>query len=154
MFWHQFSLSLYTHTTPHTTHTHTTHTHHTHTPHTPHTQTHTPHTHSHTTHTHTHTHTHSHTTHTHTTRTHTTNPPAAHPHPQTRSKLSHKQHTQCSIVLKQTVLCLLGPAVAQWLRCCATDRKDVGSIPVGVIGIFHCHKIFPIALWLWDRLRL
>jgi len=30
-----------------------------------------------------------------------------------------------------------GTAVAQWLRCCATDRKVVGSIPSGVIGIFH-----------------
>ena len=28
-------------------------------------------------------------------------------------------------------------AVAQWLRCCATNRKVVGSIPDGVIGIFH-----------------
>jgi len=30
-----------------------------------------------------------------------------------------------------------GIAVAQWLRCCATNRKVAGSIPVGVIGIFH-----------------
>ena len=30
-----------------------------------------------------------------------------------------------------------GTAVAQWLRCCATDRKVAGSIPAGVIGIFH-----------------
>ena len=29
------------------------------------------------------------------------------------------------------------PAVAQWLRCCATNRKVAGSIPDGVIGIFH-----------------
>ena len=28
-------------------------------------------------------------------------------------------------------------AVAQWLRCCATKRKVAGSIPAGVIGIFH-----------------
>jgi len=27
--------------------------------------------------------------------------------------------------------------VAQWLKCCATDRKVAGSIPDGVIGIFH-----------------
>jgi hypothetical protein len=26
--------------------------------------------------------------------------------------------------------------VAQWLRYCATNRKVVGSIPDGVIGIF------------------
>ena len=29
-----------------------------------------------------------------------------------------------------------GTAVAQWLRCCATNRKVAGSIPAGV-GIFH-----------------
>jgi len=28
-------------------------------------------------------------------------------------------------------------AVAQRLRCCATNRKAAGSIPVGFIGIFH-----------------
>jgi hypothetical protein len=28
-------------------------------------------------------------------------------------------------------------AVAQWLMCCATNRKVAGSIPDGVIGIFH-----------------
>jgi len=38
-------------------------------------------------------------THTHT-HTSTTKPPAAHPPPQTCSKLSHTQHTQCAIVLK------------------------------------------------------
>ena len=30
-----------------------------------------------------------------------------------------------------------GTAVAQWLRCCATNRKVAGSIPAAVIGIFH-----------------
>ena len=30
-----------------------------------------------------------------------------------------------------------GTAVAQWLRCCDTNRKVAGSIPAGVIGIFH-----------------
>jgi len=30
-----------------------------------------------------------------------------------------------------------GTAVAQWLRCCATNRKVIGSIPDCVIGIFH-----------------
>ena len=30
-----------------------------------------------------------------------------------------------------------GTAVAQWLRCWATNRKVAGSIPDGVIGIFH-----------------
>ena len=30
-----------------------------------------------------------------------------------------------------------GTAVAQWLRCCAINRKVAGSIPDGIIGIFH-----------------
>jgi hypothetical protein len=30
--------------------------------------------------------------------------------------------------------------VAQWLRYCATNRKVAGSIPGGVIGIFHWHN--------------
>ena len=30
-----------------------------------------------------------------------------------------------------------GTAVAQWLRRCATNRNIAGSIPDGVIGIFH-----------------
>jgi len=30
---------------------------------------------------------------------------------------------------------MLGTAVAQWLRCCATNQKVAGSIPVGVIDI-------------------
>ena len=32
---------------------------------------------------------------------------------------------------------ILVTAVAQRLRCCATNRKDAGSIPDGVIGMFH-----------------
>ena len=34
----------------------------------------------------------------------------------------------------------MGHAVAQWLRCCVTNRKVAGSIPDGVIGIFHSHN--------------
>ena len=30
--------------------------------------------------------------------------------------------------------------MAQWLRRCATNRKVAGSIPDGVIGIFHRHN--------------
>jgi hypothetical protein len=33
-----------------------------------------------------------------------------------------------------------GHVVAQWLRHCATNRKVAGSIPDGVIGIFHRHN--------------
>jgi len=35
-----------------------------------------------------------------------------------------------------------GTAVAQWLRCCATNRKDAGSIPAGVSGLFFDIKSF------------
>jgi hypothetical protein len=34
----------------------------------------------------------------------------------------------------------MGTAVAWWLRCCATNQKVAGSIPYGVIGIFHWHN--------------
>jgi hypothetical protein len=37
----------------------------------------------------------------------------------------------CYFTIKQ------GTAVAQWLSCCATNRKVAGSIPASVIGIFH-----------------
>ena len=30
----------------------------------------------------------------------------------------------------------MGTAVAQWLRCCATNQKAAGSIPAGVSGFF------------------
>jgi len=33
-------------------------------------------------------------------------------------------------------------AVAQWLRCCATNRKFAGSIPTGIIGFFIDIKSF------------
>jgi hypothetical protein len=33
-----------------------------------------------------------------------------------------------------------GHAVAQWLRHCSTNQKVAGSIPDGVIGIFHLHN--------------
>jgi hypothetical protein len=33
-----------------------------------------------------------------------------------------------------------GHAVAQWLRHYATNRKVAGSIPDGVIGIFHLYN--------------
>jgi len=32
--------------------------------------------------------------------------------------------------------------VAQWLRCCATNRKVAGSIPAGVTGFFIDIKFF------------
>ena len=44
------------------------------------------------------------------------------------------------IELCKTVL--VGTAVAQWLRCCATNRKVAGSIPAGVSGFFIEIKYF------------
>ena len=32
--------------------------------------------------------------------------------------------------------------VAQWLRCCATNRKVAGSVPAGVSGFFIDRKSF------------
>ena len=42
-----------------------------------------------------------------------------------------------ALILFFEVIILVGTAVAQWLRCSATNRKVAGSIPDGVIGIFH-----------------
>jgi len=36
----------------------------------------------------------------------------------------------------------VGTAVAQCLRCCATNRKVAGSIPAGVSGFFSDIKSF------------
>ena len=38
---------------------------------------------------------------------------------------------------KPTTYHTQGTVVAQWLRCCVTNRKVAGSITAGVIGIFH-----------------
>ena len=45
------------------------------------------------------------------------------------------EHKMCVLIFS-TTLCET-TAVAQWLRCCATNRKVAGSIPDGVIEIFH-----------------
>ena len=37
---------------------------------------------------------------------------------------------------------MLGTAVAQWLRCCAANRKVAGLIPAGVSGFFVDIKSF------------
>ena len=36
----------------------------------------------------------------------------------------------------------MGAVLAQWLRCCATNRKVAGSIPAGVNGFFIDIKCF------------
>jgi len=35
-----------------------------------------------------------------------------------------------------------GTPVAQWLRCCVTNRKVAGSIPAGISGLFIDIKSF------------
>jgi hypothetical protein len=60
----------------------------------------------------------------------------------------------CTVRKFSSIYSSLGTAAAQWLRCCATNRNVAGSIPAGVIGIFHSHKILPIALWPWGWFRL
>ena len=51
-----------------------------------------------------------------------------------------------TVLVEDLAICLrthfTGTAVAQWLRCCATNRKVAGSIPAGVIGIFIDIKSF------------
>jgi hypothetical protein len=36
----------------------------------------------------------------------------------------------------------MGTELAQWLRCCATNREVAGSIPAGVSGFFIDIKFF------------
>ena len=50
--------------------------------------------------------------------------------------------SQKDLKIASHLLNFVGTAVAQWLRCCATNRKVVGSIPVGVGGFFIDIKSF------------
>jgi len=50
------------------------------------------------------------------------------------------QHKAVYLLFCKLTLRVSGTAVAQWLRCCATNRKVAGSIPDGVIGIFYWHN--------------
>jgi hypothetical protein len=47
--------------------------------------------------------------------------------------LTHSVHTRTNF---QGLTSSDGTAVAQWLRCCAKNRKVAGSIPAGVSGFF------------------
>jgi hypothetical protein len=46
----------------------------------------------------------------------------------------------CTTTLYFPLIMVIKPAVAQWLRSCATNRKVDGSIPDGVTGIFLWHN--------------
>ena len=48
----------------------------------------------------------------------------------------------CIVIYFKSKTNQMGTAVAQWLRCCATNRKVVGSIPAGVSGSFIDIKSF------------
>ena len=51
----------------------------------------------------------------------------------------------CIYVCTSICVCMyvyMGTAVAQWLRCCATNRKVAGSIPACVSGFFIDIKSF------------
>ena len=45
--------------------------------------------------------------------------------------------SNCTIVLVIILSYYCGTRWRSWLRHCATSRKVAGSIPNGVIGIFH-----------------
>jgi len=50
--------------------------------------------------------------------------------------------TVTSVVIFVSYSLQWGTAIAQWLRCCATNRKVAGSIPAGVSGFFIDIKSF------------
>ena len=56
--------------------------------------------------------------------------------PTHRPSSAHKKYSWYSFLLGDR------GRVAQWLRCCATDRKVAGSIPAGVSGFFIDIKSF------------
>ena len=55
--------------------------------------------------------------------------------------LIQTSYTSCKDQIFKNVNTKLGTA-AQWLRCCATNRKVAGSIPAGVSGFFIDIKSF------------
>ena len=54
-------------------------------------------------------------------------------------RLDNKPSSEHSdvLALKKLHNYVRGTTAAQWLRCCVTNLKVAGSIPAGVIGIFH-----------------
>ena len=55
---------------------------------------------------------------------------------------SKKRSPDTHVCLRTKPHILVETAMAQWLRCCATNRKVAGSIPAGVIGFFVDIKSF------------
>jgi len=56
--------------------------------------------------------------------------------------MGHNRNLREKRFIFYTALHLLGTAVAQWLRCCATNRNVGGSIPAGVSRFFIDIKSF------------
>ena len=56
--------------------------------------------------------------------------------------LLHKGLNQSSCFLSSILHDHVGTAVAQWLRCCATNQKVAGLIPACVSGFFIDIKSF------------
>ena len=54
----------------------------------------------------------------------------------------YKNYNSHILVYYSPVRTYKGTAVAQWLRCCATNQKVTGSIPAGVSGFFIDIKSF------------
>ena len=61
--------------------------------------------------------------------------------PSSFSNRKPSEYKSDTLLLKPLVLCHTGTAVAQWLRCCATNRKVAGSIPA-CVGFFIDIKSF------------
>ena len=51
-----------------------------------------------------------------------------------------QNHNRISLYSLYCYMFRQGTAVAQWFRLCATNLEVAGSIPAGVIGIFHWHN--------------
>ena len=67
---------------------------------------------------------------------------SSHTHTHAPTHTHTHTHTYMCVHIYIKLNVWLGTAVAQWLRCCATNRKVAGSIPDGVIGNFHWHNPF------------
>ena len=60
----------------------------------------------------------------------------------TTSSPTHPFSPYCTSINKYHYCIFMGTAVAQWLRCCATNRKAAGSILASVSGFFIDIKSF------------
>jgi len=59
-----------------------------------------------------------------------------------RIGLEHEWNSFLLVNITRSYFLSVGTVVAQWLRCCATNRMVAGSIPASVIGFFIDIKLF------------